>query len=138
MYAAHSNQKPEIVATVLLQQSETPADLANLCLADFVAPRDSRVPDYVGAFAVTTGIGVDAGVKAFEADHDDYSAIMLKALADRLAEAFTELLHERVRKEYWGYAAGERLSSTEVIPNKYPPIPPPPPYPPLPNPPHKE
>ncbi len=79
--------------------------------------------------AVTAGIGVDAGVKAFEADHDDYSAIMLKALADRLAEAFTELLHERVRKEYWGYAAGEELSSTELIAEKYRGIRPAPGYP---------
>src|SRR5258708_8141519 len=114
IYADESRRERGMVWACLRQQGEKPADRANLCLADFVAPRDSGVPDYVGAFAVTAGIGVDAGVKAFEADHDDYSAIMLKALADRLAEAFTELLHERVRKEYWGYAAVERLSSTEV------------------------
>ncbi len=119
IYADESRRETAMVWHCLRQQGEKPADRANLCLADFVAPRDSGVPDYVGAFAVTAGIGVDAGVKAFEADHDDYSAIMLKALADRLAEAFTELLHERVRKEYWGYAAGERLSSTELIAEKY-------------------
>jgi len=68
---------------------------------------------------VTAGIGVDARVKAFEAKHDDYSAIMVKALADRLAEAFTELLHQRVRKEYWGYAAEEKLTNTELIAEKY-------------------
>jgi len=129
IYADESRREAAMVWHCLRQQSEKPADRANLCLADFVAPRDSGVPDYVGAFAVTTGIGVDAGVRAFEAKHDDYNAIMLKALADRLAEAFTELLHERVRKEYWGYAADEKLSSTELIAEKYRGIRPAPGYP---------
>src|SRR5467141_2707267 len=129
IYADESRRETAMVWHCLRQQTEKPSDRANLCLADFVAPRDSGVPDYVGAFAVTTGIGVDAGVKAFEANHDDYNAIMLKALADRLAEAFTELLHERVRKEYWGYAADEKLSSTELIAEKYRGIRPAPGYP---------
>src|SRR5205809_4433629 len=129
IYADESRRETAMVWHCLRQQSEKPADRANLCLADFVAPRDSGVPDYVGAFAVTTGIGVDAGVQAFEAKHDDYNAIMLKALADRLAEAFTELLHQRVRREYWGYAADEKLSSTELIAEKYRGIRPAPGYP---------
>jgi 5-methyltetrahydrofolate--homocysteine methyltransferase len=113
----------------LRQQIERPGDRANLCLADFVAPRDSGVEDYVGAFAVTAGVGVEARALAFEAKHDDYSAIMLKALADRLAEGFTELLHERVRKEYWGYGAGENLNFADVIAEKYRGIRPAPGYP---------
>ena len=129
IYADESRAETAMVWHCLRQQTEKPSDRGNLCLADFVAPRDSGVPDYVGAFAVTTGIGVDAGVRAFEANHDDYNAIMLKALADRLAEAFTELLHERVRKEYWGYAADEKLSSTELIAEKYRGIRPAPGYP---------
>jgi 5-methyltetrahydrofolate--homocysteine methyltransferase len=129
IYANESRTKPAMVWHCLRQQGEKASDRANLCLADFVAPKDSGVPDYLGAFAVTTGIGVDAGVKAFEAKHDDYSAIMFKALADRLAEAFTELLHQRVRREYWGYAADETLSNAELIAEKYRGIRPAPGYP---------
>src|SRR6266699_993383 len=129
IYSGESRRETAMVWHCLRQQSEKPADRANLCLADFVAPRDSGVPDYVGAFAVTTGIGVDAGVQAFEAKHDDYNAIMLKALADRLAEAFTELLHQRVRKEYWAYAAEENLSNADLVAEKYRGIRPAPSYP---------
>jgi len=129
IYADESRREAAMVWHCLRQQTEKASDRANLCLADFVAPRDSGVPDYVGAFAVTAGIGVDARVKAFEAKHDDYSAIMVKALADRLAEAFTELLHRRVRKEYWGYAAEEDLTNTELIAEKYRGIRPAPGYP---------
>jgi 5-methyltetrahydrofolate--homocysteine methyltransferase len=129
IYADESRSEAAMVWHCLRQQTEKASDRANLCLADFVAPKDSGVADYIGAFAVTTGIGVDERVKAFEAKHDDYSAIMLKALADRLAEAFTELLHERVRKEYWGYAADERLSQAELIAEKYVGIRPAPGYP---------
>jgi len=113
----------------LRQQTEKPADRANLCLADFVAPRDSGVPDWIGAFAVTAGLDCEVRVRAFEADHDDYSAIMLKALADRLAEAFAERLHERARREFWGYAACERLSNSELVDEKYRGIRPAPGYP---------
>jgi 5-methyltetrahydrofolate--homocysteine methyltransferase len=129
IYADESRRRTAMVWHCLRQQAEKAADRANLCLADFVAPKGSRVPDYIGAFAVTAGIGVDARVEAFEAKHDDYSAIMLKALADRLAEAFTELLHERVRKEYWGYAAEEKLTSVELVAEKYRGIRPAPGYP---------
>ena len=95
----------------LRQQNVKPTGSPNLCLGDFVAPKDSGVTDYIGAFAVTAGIGIEKRVKAFEDQHDDYNAIMLKALADRLAEAFTELLHKRVRREFWGYAKDENLDS---------------------------
>ena len=85
---------------------------ANIALADFVAPRDSGLADYIGAFAVTAGIGEDAIAERFKRANDDYSAILVKALADRLAEAFAERLHQRVRKEFWGYAPDEALGAT--------------------------
>jgi 5-methyltetrahydrofolate--homocysteine methyltransferase len=129
IYRDGSRESLAMVWHCLRQQAEKASDRANLCLADFVAPKSSGVPDYVGAFAVTAGIGVDERVRAFEARHDDYGAIMLKALADRLAEAFTELLHERVRKEFWGYAAGEKLSAAELIAERYRGIRPAPGYP---------
>jgi len=111
------------------QQRRKRADLHNDCLSDFVAPRDIGVADYVGAFAVTAGIGLDAHVARFEAQHDDYSAIVLKALADRLAEAFAERLHERVRTDLWGYAAHEQLNTQALIAEKYQGIRPAPGYP---------
>jgi len=101
----------------------------NRCLADFVAPKASGIADHVGLFAVTAGLGVDKKEKQFLDDLDDYSAIMLKALADRLAEAFAERLHQRVRTELWGYAAGETLSNAELIAEKYRGIRPAPGYP---------
>ncbi|MGL5389923.1 MAG: vitamin B12 dependent-methionine synthase activation domain-containing protein, partial [Shewanella sp.] len=101
----------------------------NFCLADFVAPKDSGVADYMGGFAVTTGHGIDEHVARFEANHDDYNAIMLKCLADRLAEAFAERMHERVRKEFWGYAADEQLDNEALIREKYKGIRPAPGYP---------
>ena len=113
----------------LRQQTEKPADRPNFCLADFVAPRDSGVRDYIGAFAVTTGIGLDERVHELEAKHDDYRAIMLKALADRLAEAFAEAMHARVRREFWGYAAAERLAIEDLVAEKYRGIRPAPGYP---------
>ncbi|MCU7875580.1 MAG: methionine synthase [Candidatus Thiodiazotropha sp. (ex Lucinoma borealis)] len=91
----------------------------NESLADYIAPEKSGKPDYIGAFACTAGIGIEEKIKAFEQDHDDYHAIMLKALADRLAEALTEWLHERVRKEYWGYAKDESLSNPQLIAENY-------------------
>lgn len=97
----------------------------NLCLSDFVAPEN----DYIGLFAVTAGIGIEKHIERFEKDHDDYHSIMLKALADRLAEAFAERLHERVRKEFWGYAANESLSNEDLIHEKYQGIRPAPGYP---------
>jgi 5-methyltetrahydrofolate--homocysteine methyltransferase len=101
----------------------------NRCLADFIAPKSSGIPDYIGLFAVTSGIGLDQRVAAFESAHDDYSAILLKALADRLAEAFAELMHERVRKDLWGYAAGEAFEQAQLIAEKYRGVRPAPGYP---------
>ena len=113
----------------LRQQMVKPQDKPNLCLADFIAPKETGVADYIGAFAVTTGIGIDKRVAEFEKNHDDYNSIMLKALADRLAEAFAELLHKRVRREFWGYAADETLSNEALIDEKYRGIRPAPGYP---------
>ncbi|QLI81540.1 methionine synthase [Chitinibacter fontanus] len=101
----------------------------NWCLADFIAPKETGIKDYIGAFAVTGGIGIDAPVKAFEDANDDYSAILLKSLADRFAEAFAEHMHHRVRTELWGYAGGENLSNDELIDEKYVGIRPAPGYP---------
>jgi 5-methyltetrahydrofolate--homocysteine methyltransferase len=101
----------------------------NQCLADFIAPKSSGIADYIGLFAVTTGIGIEKHEKRFEDAHDDYSSIMLKSLADRLAEAFAEHLHERVRKELWGYVPDETLSNEELIKEAYSGIRPAPGYP---------
>ncbi|HZM14669.1 MAG TPA: methionine synthase [Candidatus Krumholzibacteria bacterium] len=108
---------------------EQTAATPNLCLADFVAPRDGGVGDYVGAFAVTAGLGIEKKLAAFAADHDDFSSILLKALADRLAEALAESLHERVRREFWGYAPSESLRNEDLIQEKYCGIRPAPGYP---------
>jgi 5-methyltetrahydrofolate--homocysteine methyltransferase len=101
----------------------------NIALADYIAPRESGVKDYIGAFAVTTGIGIEKLVNQFEKDNDDYSSIMTKAVADRLAEAFAEYLHLIVRKQYWGYSPEEDLSSEELIKENYKGIRPAPGYP---------
>jgi len=129
IYTDESRRTVEMVWHNLRQQTEKAADRPNLCLADFVAPRDSGVHDYIGAFAVTAGIGLDERVHDLEAKHDDYRAIMLKALADRLAEAFAESMHARVRREFWGYAADERLGNDELVAEKYRGIRPAPGYP---------
>jgi 5-methyltetrahydrofolate--homocysteine methyltransferase len=112
-------RRVELTRLPMLRQQEVIADgRPNRSLADFIAPRDTGVPDYVGMFAVTTGHGADALVRRFEQDHDDYNAIMVKALADRLAEAFAEYLHAQARKD-WGYGAGEQLSKEDLIGEKY-------------------
>jgi 5-methyltetrahydrofolate--homocysteine methyltransferase len=113
----------------LRQQNERPPGKANLCLADYVAPEAARVNDYLGMFAVSTGIGIERKLALFEAEKDDYSAIMLKALADRLAEAFAEWLHAKVRRELWGYARDESLDTTALIREEYRGIRPAPGYP---------
>ena len=100
-----------------------------VCVREVVAPKDSGVADYIGAFAVTAGLGIDEKLQEFVAKNDDYGAIMLKALADRLAEAFAEHLHHRVRTEFWGYAAGESLANEELVAEKYAGIRPAPGYP---------
>ncbi|MDU2499199.1 MAG: vitamin B12 dependent-methionine synthase activation domain-containing protein, partial [Klebsiella grimontii] len=112
-----------------LRQQTEKVGFANYCLADFVAPKLSGKADYIGAFAVTGGLEEDALADAYEAQHDDYNKIMVKAIADRLAEAFAEYLHERVRKVYWGYAANENLSNEELIRENYQGIRPAPGYP---------
>ncbi|MGK2852055.1 MAG: methionine synthase [Candidatus Limnocylindrales bacterium] len=123
--------RTDVLATfrTLRQQMAKPAGRPNVALADFVAPVGSGVADHIGAFAVTAGHGLDAIVAEFEAANDDYSAIMAKALADRLAEAFAERLHERVRRELWGYAPDEALSNTELVAERYQGIRPAPGYP---------
>ncbi len=113
----------------LRQQVDKPAERPDFCLADFIAPHDSGKQDWIGAFAVTAGIGIEPHVARFEADHDDYNAILLKALADRLAEAMAERLHQRVRTEFWGYARDEQLDNEALIAEKYSGIRPAPGYP---------
>ena len=113
----------------LRQQRAKPAGQPQNCLADYIAPADSGVEDFIGAFALTAGIGIDEHVKRFEAEHDDYSSILLKALADRLAEALAEYLHEQVRREHWGYERAEKLSTNDLIAEKYRGIRPAPGYP---------
>ncbi|MEY2796600.1 MAG: hypothetical protein RLZZ119_81 [Pseudomonadota bacterium] len=132
-YADEERSQPFLVWHNLRQQAERPVVdgvmRPNRCLADYVASKGSGVRDYAGCFAVTTGHGVDEKVAQFMAKHDDYSAIMLKALADRLAEAFAELMHWRVRTDLWGYAANEELTPEDLIDEKYQGIRPAPGYP---------
>ena len=113
----------------LRQQVDKPVERPDFCLADFIAPFDSGKQDWIGGFAVTAGIGIEPHVARFEADHDDYSAILLKSLADRLAEAFAERLHQRVRKEFWGYDGDESLDNSALIDETYCGIRPAPGYP---------
>lgn len=123
-----NNQQP-ITFLSLRQQSQKTAGAPNIALADFIAPKNSGIRDYMGAFCVTTGFGVDEKVAEFEKDHDDYNAILIKALADRFAEAFAEYLHLKIRKEIWGYASDENLSNQELIKENYKGIRPAPGYP---------
>jgi 5-methyltetrahydrofolate--homocysteine methyltransferase len=123
-----NNQQPLAFLT-LRQQSQKTAGAPNIALADFIAPKDSGKTDYIGAFCVTTGFGVDEWAAEFETKLDDYNSIMVKALADRLAEAFAEYLHEKVRKDIWGYAKEEVLSPDDLIDEKYKGIRPAPGYP---------
>ncbi|GAA4865053.1 methionine synthase [Luteimonas vadosa] len=124
-----SAQARPVTLHFLRQQVDKPVERPDFCLADFVAPVDSGRHDWIGAFAVTAGIGIEPHVARFEADHDDYNAILLKALADRLAEALAERLHQRVRTEFWGYAPGERLDNGQLIAEGYRGIRPAPGYP---------
>ncbi|UYZ62449.1 methionine synthase [Hymenobacter weizhouensis] len=113
----------------LRQQSEKAPGVPHLAFSDFVAPRETGRQDYLGGFAVTAGIGIERLLEQFEQDHDDYSSIMVKALADRLAEAFAERLHQRVRQEFWGYEPAENLSNEDLIQEKYRGVRPAPGYP---------
>ncbi|MGB5397022.1 MAG: vitamin B12 dependent-methionine synthase activation domain-containing protein, partial [Gammaproteobacteria bacterium] len=136
LYTDDTRAEVSTVLHHLRQQMEKPDDRPNQCLADYIAPKASDKADYIGAFAVTTGIGIDEHVARFEADHDDYNSILLKALADRLAEAFAERLHQRVRQEFWAYAPAEQLSNDELVAEAYRGIRPAPGYPACPD--HRE
>ncbi|GAA0685672.1 methionine synthase [Marinobacterium maritimum] len=129
IYTDDSREQVRMKVHHLRQQTQKVEGRYNHCLSDYVAPKDSGVQDYVGAFAVTAGIGIDKLVEQYEADHDDYNSIMIKALADRLAEAFAERLHQRVRTEFWGYAADENLDNEGLIREQYQGIRPAPGYP---------
>ena len=124
-----SNSSKEFTFLTLRQQLRKRAGVPNLALADFIAPKDTGLEDYMGCFCVTAGFGTAELAKEFEAHNDDYSSIMIKALADRLAEAFAEYLHQKVRLNYWGYAANEKLSNEELISEQYKGIRPAPGYP---------
>jgi 5-methyltetrahydrofolate--homocysteine methyltransferase len=113
----------------LRQQNLKAQNLPNLCLSDYIAPNELGIEDYIGAFAVTAGLGIEPLLEQYEKDHDDYHSIMLKSIADRLAEAFTELMHERVRTEFWGYVSNETFSNEELIAEKYQGVRPAPGYP---------
>ena len=128
-YADNRRVAPRMVWHGLRQQHEHASGKPNLCLADYIAPLSSGVEDWCGAFAVTTGLGIETKLAEFNAAHDDYRAILLKALADRLAEACAEWLHERVRKRYWAYAADEALDNEALIRERYCGIRPAPGYP---------
>ncbi len=129
MYTDESRSQTREVLHHLRQQNMKAPSRPNYCLSDFIAPIDSGKADYIGGFAVTTGIGIEEKLQQFEQDHDDYSSIMLKALADRLAEAFAEYMHEVVRKDYWGYAADESHDAEALINEAYQGIRPAPGYP---------
>ena len=129
IYADPSRNKVLMTYHTLRQQTIKPAGRPNLALADFIAPKETGITDTIGLFAVSAGFGIDERVKAFEAAHDDYSAIILKALADRLAEAFAEHMHARVRREFWGYAKDEALNNEQLIDEAYQGIRPAPGYP---------
>ena len=133
IYTDESRQQVAFTYYGMRQQTEKPVidgvPRPNQCLADFIAPKNSGVADYIGMFAVTAGLGIEKHLKRFEDAHDDFNAIMLKSLADRLAEAFAEYLHERVRTDLWGYAAQEKLSNEALIKEEYQGIRPAPGYP---------
>ena len=129
IYMDESRSEVAYIQRSMRQQSKKAANVPNIALADFIAPKESGIQDYVGGFVVTTGIGIDKWIEDFENDHDDYNSILLKALADRLAEALAEFLHEKVRKEIWGYDTSEALTNDELIKEKYIGIRPAPGYP---------
>ncbi len=129
VYTDDTRSEVKTTLNFLRTQTQQPPGRPNYCLSDFIAPKETELKDHIGAFAVTTGIGIDEHVKRFEEDHDDYSSIMLKVLADRLAEAFAELMHKRMRKEFWAYAKEETLDNDALIAEEYKGIRPAPGYP---------
>ncbi|MDO7845244.1 methionine synthase [Hymenobacter sp. M29] len=129
IYADDSRESVATEFFTLRQQGEKGPKIPNIAFSDFLAPKESGRADYLGGFAVTAGIGIEKLIEQYEADHDDYSSIMVKALADRLAEAFAERLHERVRREFWGYAPDEHLTNEDLVQEKYRGVRPAPGYP---------
>ncbi|MGQ9799741.1 MAG: vitamin B12 dependent-methionine synthase activation domain-containing protein, partial [Ignavibacterium sp.] len=129
VYSDESRKGVLAVFHTLRQQMQKSDGQPYLALADFIAPKETGINDYIGAFAVTAGIGIEKLIEQFEKNHDDYNSIMIKAIADRLAEAFAEHLHEQVRKKYWGYSTDENLSNDDLIKEKYIGIRPAPGYP---------
>jgi 5-methyltetrahydrofolate--homocysteine methyltransferase len=129
IYTDESRTEVLSVQHAMRQQLKKSAKANNVALSDFIAPKASGIKDYIGGFVVTTGIGIEEHIARFEADHDDYNSIMIKALADRLAEAFAERMHEHVRKDLWGYATDEKLENDALIKEKYQGIRPAPGYP---------
>ncbi|WP_337867111.1 methionine synthase [Ignavibacterium sp.] len=129
IYSDESRKGVLAVLHTLRQQMQKTDGQPNIALADFIAPKETRINDYIGAFALTAGIGIEKLVEQFEKNHDDYNSIMIKAIADRLAEAFAEHLHEQVRKKYWGYSPDENFSNEELIKEKFIGIRPAPGYP---------
>jgi 5-methyltetrahydrofolate--homocysteine methyltransferase len=129
LYTDETRSTTSTTLNFLRQQTQKASTQPNLCLADFIAPKETGMKDYVGAFVVTAGIGTDELCARYEKDHDDYSSIMVKAIADRLAEAAAEWLHERVRREIWGYAADESLENDDLVQERYTGIRPAPGYP---------
>jgi 5-methyltetrahydrofolate--homocysteine methyltransferase len=128
IYLDESRSEVALTWYGMRQQTKKPSNTPNRCLSDFIAPK-GQGEDYIGMFAVTAGLGIDKKLKEFEAAHDDYKSIMLKAIADRLAEAFAEAMHARVRREFWGYASEEHLENHDLIAEKYLGIRPAPGYP---------
>jgi 5-methyltetrahydrofolate--homocysteine methyltransferase len=129
VYDSEDRDHPLCIFHTLRQQSDKRSKKENLALADFIAPKSSEINDYMGFFVVSAGIGLENLVKTFEDNHDDYNSIMAKALADRLVEAFAELMHEKTRKEFWGYAKDESFSNEDLIKERYSGIRPAPGYP---------
>jgi 5-methyltetrahydrofolate--homocysteine methyltransferase len=129
IYTNETREEVEATFHTLRQQFKKAKDLPNIALADFTAPKETKLADYIGGFAVTAGLGIEKWIKKFEEDHDDYNSILLKALADRLAEAFAELMHQKMRREYWSYASSEELVNEDLIREKYQGIRPAPGYP---------
>ncbi len=129
VYTDEKRNEVKTIFRTLRQQLKKREGAPHIALSDFIAPKSTKIKDYVGSFCVTTGFGTDELSKEFEKNHDDYSAILVKALADRLAEAFAEYLHEKVRKEFWGYSSSENFTNNELIKENYKGIRPAPGYP---------
>ena len=129
IYSDENRSEVLNIQRTLRQQTKKASGQANLALADFIAPKETGNIDYIGGFAVTAGLGIEQHIEKFEKDHDDYNSILLKALADRLAEALAEYLHERIRIDFWGYSKNEKLSNEDLVKEKYRGIRPAPGYP---------